>query len=88
MLSELIQEACKYGKINLYQSRDTKRFHFSIEFYTDKGIELEARSHFSHLTPESAVVEAIQKAIQITKTFQSSNINTKTSETLLLRVKK
>lgn len=71
-LEELIDEAAKYGKVHLYHSRDSRRFHFSIEFYTSEGIKLEAGSSYDHLKPITAVIEALQKAIQILESFKNN----------------
>lgn len=90
-LEQLLDEAQKYGRIRLHQSRDGD-YSFSITFNTIDHVELEAKSGFNHKTPRLAILAAIEKAVVIVESMrQATAVDTGPTQDLLSireRVKK
>lgn len=63
-LSELWIEASKYGRVHMFTAGDLT-VSCTIKFNTINHAELEAKSGYSHVTPEIAVENAIKVAKQI-----------------------
>ena len=82
-LEQLLDEAQKYGRIFLHQNRDGA-FSFTISFNTIDHVELEAKSGFSHKTPRSAVLAAIEKAVVIVESMKKHTaVDTEQTQQLL-----
>ena len=63
-LSELWIEARKYGLVNMHTMEDGT-YWCHITFNSINHTELKAKSGFHHLTPESAIIAAINTAAEI-----------------------
>lgn len=82
-LEQLLEEAQKYGRIHLHQTRDGD-FYFTISFNTIDNVELEASSGFDHKTPRLAVLAAIEKAVVIVESMKKNTaVDTEQTQQLL-----
>lgn len=82
-LEQLLEEAQKYGRIHLHQSRGGE-FSFTITFNTIDHVELEAKSGFNHKTPRLAVLTAIEKAVVIVESMKKNTaVDTEQTQQLL-----
>lgn len=82
-LEQLLDEAQKYGRIHLHQTRDGD-YSVSITFNTIDHVELEAKSGFNHKTPRLAVIAAIEKAVVIVESMKKSTaVDTEQTQQLL-----
>lgn len=82
-LEQLLDEAQKYGRIHLHQTRDGD-FSARITFNTIDHVELEASSGFNHKTPRLAVLAAIEKAVVIVESMrQATAVDTQQTQQML-----
>jgi hypothetical protein len=82
-LEQLLEEAQKYGRIHLHQTRSGD-FSVTITFNTIDHVELEAKSGFDHKTPRLAVLAAIEKAVVIVESMkQATAVDTEQTQQLL-----
>ena len=82
-LEQLLDEAQKYGRIHLHQTRSGD-FSVTITFNTIDHVELEANSGFNHKTPRLAVLAAIEKAVVIVESMkQATAVDTGPTQDLL-----
>ncbi len=61
-LEELFEEAQQYGRVNLFESANSRTFRFTIKFESVPGTSMEAASDFRQKTVADAIIQAVARA--------------------------
>jgi flavin-binding protein dodecin len=82
-MTELFYEARKYGQVSIFTS-NRGDYSCNITFHTIKHVELTAHSGHGHETVENAIKSAINKAVEIVDSINSSPMPDTSSSRKLL----
>ena len=81
-MATLFYEARKYGSVGISTFNDGNYF-CRIEFATISGTKLEATSDYKQATVEAAIKQALEKAILIISSLDTTRHNLETTKKLL-----